>query len=171
MCPPQVYPCLFIDSSAFHSSEIQNFPAKVTCLATSIILAVGRRREYSTKQMEGNDSIQPAWPRNMGCLPGPSHPREIRVFKLLSLSPSTGLSLYISASAVIGPTPIPRSECSASLTPSWFFLNSHNSFQKQVFAKPSCSDPWPSLSILFTPCWTKKSRGNLCRKQKVCSNK
>ena len=40
--------------SAFHSSQSQNCPARVTCLATSIILAVGKRIEFSTKQMEGN---------------------------------------------------------------------------------------------------------------------
>lgn len=73
MCPPPVYPCLFVDLSALHSAETQNFPAKVTCLATSVILAVGRR-EQSTKQKEGNNSIQPAWPRNTGCLPGPTPP-------------------------------------------------------------------------------------------------
>lgn len=108
MCPPQVYPCLFIDFSAFHSSETQNFPAKVTCLATSIILAVGRRREYSTKQMEGNDSIQPAWPRNMGCLPGPSHPRETRVFKLLIWVPQLGWGFIFLPVMLLAPHQFPE---------------------------------------------------------------
>lgn len=73
MCPSPVYPCLLVDLSALHSAETQNFPAKVMCLATSVILAVGRR-EQSTKQKEGNNSIQPAWPRNTGSLPGPTPP-------------------------------------------------------------------------------------------------
>lgn len=42
--------------SSFHSSQSQNCPARVTCLATSIILAVGKRIEFITKQMEGNSN-------------------------------------------------------------------------------------------------------------------
>lgn len=101
MCHPQAYPSL--DFSALHSSGTRNFPSKVMCLATSIILAVGKRIDNSTKQMEGNESQNSAHltKEHTGSLPVPSHPREIEVFKLPT--PSTGLSLYISARAGIQP--------------------------------------------------------------------
>lgn len=138
--PTPSLPHLFIDFSALHSSETRNVPAKVTCLATSVILAFGSRRESSTERMEGNDSQYSAsLTKERGLASRSSHPRDVGGSRLPS--PSAELSLYVFAHAGIGPTPTPRREFSAFLTSSSFLLNSHNSLQKQVFAKPSCSDP------------------------------
>ena len=136
----------FTDFSALHSSETQNFPPKVMCLATSIILAVGKRTEYSTKEMEGNDSQHSASlteERNTGPLPGPSHPGEMGVFKVPT--PSPGPSVYISSSAGF------QSHTNSPKRVLCFPLNSHNSLQKQVCAKHSCSGLWPRVSEYCSP--------------------
>lgn len=136
----------FIDFSALHSSEIRNFPIKVTCLATSIIPAVGKRIERSTKQMEGKDSQHSARP-DQGAQAVFQVPPTLQKWQSLNYQlPPLGWALPFLPLLEFSPTPLCWSEFSAPLTSSWFPLNSHNSSQKQVFASPPSSDPWPRAS-------------------------
>lgn len=143
-------PSPFIDFPALHSSETRNFPAKVMCLATSIILAVGKRIENSTKQMEWQSAFGQPDRGTQALFQVP--PTLERLKSLNCQLPQLGWALIFLPVLESSPTPIPQSAFSASLTSFWFLLNSHNSLQKQVFAKPSCSDPWPRVSEYCSPC-------------------
>lgn len=113
-------PSLFLYSSALCSSETPDLAFKVTFLTAKMFLAVGRRIEYSSRQMARNGSQPLAMPAqgtqaSFQALPTPGR----AVLKLPA--PSTGLNIFLPA-LESSLTPVPLAIALLASLPSGCFL-------------------------------------------------